>query len=141
MKEERLKVLELLAQGTISAEEAAGLLDALGTGTQQEEDGPDVLEGSLARRPRWLRVEVTKQNEKKVNIRIPLVLLKAGMKLKAMLPDNVKSKVDAEMEEKGFRFRFEDLDKQNLDELIAALSEAAIEVDGDDGERVRIYCE
>ncbi len=69
-------VLRLVAEGRLTAEEAAPILDALG-GPGASPAGPaDELEASTAgdRPTRALRVEVTEGGRQVVNLRIPLAL-------------------------------------------------------------------
>lgn len=77
--EERMKVLKMLQEGKISAEEAASLLESLDQGEEpvKGEVMPKNLNG------RWFRVRVTdKKNDKtKVNVRLPLNLIGVGLRL------------------------------------------------------------
>ena len=65
--EERLKILEMIREGKISAEEGARLLQALQTGAKKATGGRD---------PRWLRIRVTDtktgQTKVKVNVGIKM---------------------------------------------------------------------
>ena len=69
MDEDRMRILKMLEEGKINAEEAAKLLEALGG---RAETGP----AGKGERARWFRVRVTdtKTGRKKVNINIPLGL-------------------------------------------------------------------
>ncbi len=161
MSEERKKVLELLAGGKITAEEADRLLErlqgrgqggpghghgwgrrhrlraALGGSAADPETaaGTDGGEGESARPlPRYLRVVVDSESGEKVNIRVPLKLVRTGIKLGAMLPKDAKAKIEA----KGIDL--ESLGGKDAEELIAALEE--LQVDVEDGkDTVRIFCE
>jgi hypothetical protein len=66
--------------------------------------------------------------------------LRAGIKLKGLLPDSARAKVDIAMQEKGLNFSVDDLDGKALDEIVQTLQETGIDVEGD-GETVRVYCE
>jgi hypothetical protein len=74
--EERLKILEMIREGKISAEEGARLLQALQTGANKASGGRD---------PRWLRIKVTdtKTGQTKVNVNIPMSLVNVGIKMGA----------------------------------------------------------
>lgn len=142
---ERLRILELLAEGKINAAEAERLLDAV----RREEMAPveslpvdgETPDGKpVGRKASTLRVLVNKTNGEQVNIRVPLGLLKAGLKLKGLLPGNAKAQVDVALQEKGLNFNLDDLDSKSLDAIVAALSETRIEIDSDK-ERVQVYCE
>jgi hypothetical protein len=79
MNEERLQILKMVQQGTITAEEASKLLSALDDGAR----GParDVPQGNA----RWIRVRITDQNtgKKKVNVNIPMGVAEAAVRLGA----------------------------------------------------------
>lgn len=142
MKEERLRILDLLAAGTISSEDAARLLEALGQSAGSEaRTRTDSESRQTAGKIKWFCVVVHKQDERKVNVRIPVLLLRAGMKLKAMLPADVQAKVNMQLDEAGYGFRIDELEKANFDELLSALRDNPLIVESDDGERVRIFCE
>jgi hypothetical protein len=84
MTEERLRVLKMLQEGRISAEEATQLLEALETGRgPQAPRPPQPPEGTRGGAGRWLRVRVTDTDTGKlrVNVRLPLNVVEAGMKM------------------------------------------------------------
>jgi DNA repair exonuclease SbcCD ATPase subunit len=74
LQEERRKILEMVQQGTISADDAAQLLDAL---RNQEETSR-----RPHRRPRWVRIRVTdaKTETVRVNLTLPVGLVRAGLR-------------------------------------------------------------
>ncbi len=151
MSLERKKILDLLASGKISPEEADRLLGRLDASSGRG-PGPSSHAGDGAatsahavsvvaspqgtrRRLRFLRILVTGSRGDVVNVRVPLDLVRAGVKLTAALPQEAKDKLAA---------RGVDLDHLcGLDgeSLIDALRELSIDVDSDDGDTVRIFCE
>jgi hypothetical protein len=143
MSEERKKVLEMLAAGKISPEDAERLLDRLvRTGPNPEADHePEVMEGPVAvavaprAKLKYLRILVEGLDGENVNIRVPLALIRTGLKLGAMLPNDAREALD----EHGVDLS--QLSELHGEELIEALRELRIDVDGDDGEKVRIFCE
>ncbi len=74
MEEERRKILEMVRDGTISADEAAQLLDAL-----QRSAGSA---RRSRRRPRWVRIRVTDNtgDNVRVNLTLPVGLVRAGLR-------------------------------------------------------------
>ncbi len=144
---EEERILELVSEKKIDVSEGMQLLNALKEAAQK----PIVLDAeplTIVKRtkPKWLRIVIQDGKEKKVNIKIPLMLLKAGVKLKSFLPDTLKekSKVKAGNSDKvdsTFEFLLDDLDPKNLDAFIESLRDAAIEIEGDEGESIRIFCE
>ena len=147
MTQERKQVLDMLAQGKISVQDAERLLDKLSTIGSSPPDGDP--EGSVScgsepcceesspkpGRPKYLRVLVDSTKGDRVNIRVPLSLVRAGIKLKAVMPEHARQ----QLSEKG-------IDLSNLgalegEELLQALRELNVDVDAADGDKVRIFCE
>ena len=138
MTADRKQVLEMLAQGKISAEDADRLLEKLeGSGRPAQGDaGKAVGDASGAKpTPKFLRVQVDATSGDRVNIRVPLFLVRTGVKLSTMLP----SKVSHKLTENGVDLS--QLSGLDGDELLHALRELAIDVQSDDGDKVRVFCE
>ncbi len=140
MSHERKQVLELLAQGKITAAEAERLLDKLEQSEPSSEEETPSESGTsdvepAARLPKYLRIHVDGSDGEKVNIRVPVALIKTGIKLSTMLPDRANER----LEEKGIDLS--QFSGKEGDELLEALRELTVDVDGSDGETVRIYCE
>lgn len=121
--EERLKILKMVDDGKISAEEAGRLLAALSK-TKKETRRPSSEGGS-----RWLRVRVTDLEVDKttVNVNLPLSLVNVRLRL-------------------GARFVPEVEDVDMMDELSKALNQGLTGkvmdvVDEEEGQRVEIYVE
>lgn len=74
MQEERRKILTMVQEGKITADEAARLLDAL----------RDQMENAQQRKrkPRWVRIRVTDVEAKRVrvNLTLPVGLVRAGLR-------------------------------------------------------------
>lgn len=85
MDEERLMILKMLQEGKITAEEAANLLDALNSGKDTKKQNEESQEKSSGKPGRWFRVVVTETStgKSRANIRIPLGVINAGMKMGA----------------------------------------------------------
>jgi hypothetical protein len=130
MKQERKQILEMLAQGKIQPEDAERLLDKLGAG-----EAGDAVPAASPSRLKYLRVFVDSSDGDKVNIRVPLALIKTGIKLGAVLPAHVSDKLD----ESGVDLhKLTELDGEELND---ALRELEVNVDSNDGDVVRIFCE
>jgi hypothetical protein len=135
MEESRKKILEMLSSGKITVEEATALLDRVGEGGEAPEDREAEAEEGGGKTPRYLRVVVDSDKGDKVNVRVPLSLIKTGIKLRALLPENAANAIS----EKGFDLSgMSDLD---FKELVRALSELKVDVDSADGEKVRVFTE
>jgi len=120
--EERLKILKMIDDGKINAEEGAKLLSALSE-SRQSKSKPAMH--TTTGGARWLRVRVTDMvtGKPKATVNLPLGLVDAGM--------NIASKYAPDIA---------------FDELIASINDGAqgkiIDViDEEDGEHVEIFIE
>ncbi len=122
--EERMKILKMVEEGKISAEEAAKLLAAL----QQASRASGEQAGRRGASGRWLRIRVTdlSSGRSKAAVQIPIGLIDAGMKIGAHFAPEV-----------------EGIDMGNVLEAVrAGVTGKIIDVtDDEDGERVEIYVE
>ena len=139
MTEEAKQVLQMVANGTVTVEEGERLLEALKAPTTPKADDEPQEKGTV-RMPKYLRV-VVDEGKQKVNVRVPVQLIRAGMKFTALIPDNAKGDVEKHLSEKGINLDFNKLKPEDVDEFIQSLSE--LQVDVDDGEKatVRVFCE
>ena len=139
MSNEKRKVLEMLAAGRITAEDAERLLNRLGTAPRiTAGEGSDSGDGEpeTAKRPlRYLRVVVDSSEGDKVNIRVPLALVRTGIKLSTMLPAEAADT----LRERGVDLS--ELQGLKGEELIEALRELQVDVDSTEGDVVRVFCE
>lgn len=131
MSTERKKILEMLAAGKITADEAERLIAALETAETRERT-PDPSPSPKAK-PRYLRV-VVDDADRTVNVRVPMKLIRAGVKLSALIP---KHAVDRAREQSGIDLS--QITPDNLDEIIQNLDDLTVDIDGK--ETVRLYCE
>src|SRR5271167_123273 len=98
MNEVRKRVLAMLADGKITADEAERLLDAMGQSPAQRLSAPPVTGSNNP--PKYFRVEVNANDADgpaKVNVRIPMQLLRAGVRLSALIPPRARDEVNAAM--------------------------------------------
>jgi hypothetical protein len=131
----------MLAEGKISAADADGLLAAI-SDTQTPPQAIEV-KSAVPKSPKYLRVQVEEQDgdNSKVNIRVPFSLIRAGVRLTALLPPGLHDQINKAMKENGVDFDISKLKPENLEELIEHLAELTVDVDGGKGDKVRIYCE
>ncbi len=121
--EERLRILQMIEDGVITAEEGATLLAALGESTPKREPPR-----GAALPPRWLRVRVTdlQSGKHKVNVNIPIGLVDVGLKMGARFAPDME----------GFDFA------QVAEAIRKGVQGKIIDVeDSEDGERLEIYVE
>jgi hypothetical protein len=141
MSEERKRILQMVAQGKITVDEADELLTALA------ERAPAASAGSAGAAnspPRYLRVQVTQDGGDNVNIRVPLALVRAGVRLGAVIPKQARDEVDSALKDKGIDFDLSKADPKKIEELVAALSDLTVDVNSEEGgkkEHVRVFCE
>jgi len=76
----------------------------------------------------------------RVNMRVPLSLLRTGVKLGAVLPEHAKDKINAALRDKGLDIDLWSLEGEELEALLVSLSEVGIEVDEQD-QVVHIFVE
>ncbi|HKO94217.1 MAG TPA: hypothetical protein VJU61_23850 [Polyangiaceae bacterium] len=140
MLEERRRILNMLAEGKISASDAEGLLTAMGD-PRATPPGTELAPAPKA--PKYLRVQVEEYDgeNSKVNIRVPFQLIRAGVRLTALLPTGLHDHINKALRENGVDVDISKVKPENLDELVEHLAELTVHVDGSKGEKVRVYCE
>jgi hypothetical protein len=119
--EERLRILKLIEEGKITAEEGARLLEALNKSSRRQT-------GAGEGDSRWLRVRVTdlRSGKPALNVNLPLSLVNVGLRV-------------------GARF-VPDVEGIDLASVASALQQGVTGkimdvVDEDEGQRVEIYVE
>lgn len=138
MTENRKRVLEMLADGKVSVDEAERLLSLVDD--EPRSAGPVQTLARTRNRPaRYLRVTVNSDDEH-VNVRVPLALIKAGVKFHSLVPERAADGINEALRNNGLNIDLHSLRSESIEELVDALSEMEIDV-RDEDERVRIYCE
>jgi hypothetical protein len=140
MNPDRRSILQMLADGKISADEAERLLTALDRGV------PSSLPASAANgAPKYLRVlvdtdEPGQGGPTKVNIRVPMALLRAGVRLTSLMPPQAREHINAEMAKNGVPFDIGQMRPENLEEMLDQLNDLQVDVD-QERTKVRVFCE
>ncbi|UCE65103.1 MAG: hypothetical protein JSU85_09495 [Candidatus Zixiibacteriota bacterium] len=140
MSEERKQILKMLSEGKIDVSEAERLLDAINETREKTELAETTGEKTTLK---YLRVQVEPKEKGKgerVDIRVPLQLIRAGAKIASFLPGEARAKIDGSLKDKGFNFGLSEINRGNVDGLLDALREMSIDVDSG-VESVRIFCE
>ena len=75
----------------------------------------------------------------RVNIRVPLNLVRAGLKFASFIPAQAQEKINREMKEKGVPFDLSHFNPKDIEELLVQLNDLTVEVEGK--EKVRVFCE
>src|SRR5713226_7789285 len=129
MSDDRRKILDMLSEGKITADDAERLLAALDKRPPSSADrSPNEGSARSESAPKYLRVVVEELEDSthkptKVNVRVPLLLLRAGVKLGSLLPPEVRANVDLALGKKGIKLDLSQIKAENVDELIEALSD------------------
>jgi hypothetical protein len=143
MNEQRRQILQMLSEGKITADEAERLIDAV------EREQPESPPGAAPRpkpRPKYLRVVVSSPDNfggdgpGQVNVRVPLQLLRAGVRLTSLIPPQALSQVNVELNKSGVPIDLTQLKPQQLEELIEQLDDVTVDVDQPEA-KVQVFCE
>jgi len=164
MSDDTRRILDLLAQGRITVDDADRLLQAIGAdaagaragGTADGGGAPstgDATRGDAATapagarpKPRFLRIAVHKpaspwRPDKDVTIRVPIALVKGGMKLGAIIPGLGGKPLEARLREQGLDVDLSSLDEAAIDRMLSQVGDA-MDIDIDSGKaQVHISCE
>ncbi len=142
MTEERRQILEMLAAGKINADEADRLLGAL----QGEAATATTSTAPTKPAPKYLRV-IVDANEKDegpvhINVRVPIMLLRAGVRLASLIPTSAQARVNQELHKNGVDFDVSQIKPENLNEIIDHLSEFSVDIDQKaDDVKIKIFAE
>ena len=157
MNENRRQILEMLAAGKITADEAEQLIAALEpnsaapagefTGRIAGSNGwPNSdKDAPVKTRLKYLRVLVVsteKNGPTTVNVRVPMQLLRAGVRLASLIPQQAHDELDATLSKHGVPLTLSQIKPENLEELIDHLEDLSVDVDAkDEKAKVRVFCE
>jgi hypothetical protein len=160
MNENRRQILEMLAAGKITAEQAERLLAAMEpdssatagefTGTVAGTNGASGSRSATVKtHPKYLRVLVEADESMTgmkgpttVNVRVPIQLLRAGVRLASLIPAQAHEHLDEALSRHGVPLTLSQIKPENLEELIDHLEDLTVDVDGKEGNtKVRVFCE
>jgi len=159
MNENRRQILEMLAVGKITADEAERLIAALEpdpTATAQTYTATTGSNSSSFQDPhgkthaKYLRVLVEADESMTgmkgpttVNVRVPMKLLRAGVRLASLIPAQAHEQLDEALSRHGVPLTLSQIKPENLEELIDHLEDLTVDVGGKDANttKVRVFCE
>jgi hypothetical protein len=158
MNENRRQILEMLSTGKITADEAERLIAALESGpatTVGEHMGSSAspnggAAAAVKTRAKYLRVLVEADEQitgmkgpTTVNVRVPMQLLRAGVRLASLIPAQAHQQLDEAFHKHGLPLTLSQIRPENLEELIDHLADLTVDVDSRDAgtTKVRVYCE
>lgn len=148
MSEHRRQILQMLSEGKISADEAERLISAFEEPATKSSPTESASAGKNP--PKYLRVQVDSEGDgeqegpTKVNVRVPMQLLRAGVRLAGLLPAHALQRANYAMQEQGIPIDLTQIKPENLEELVDQLNDLTVDVDQQDAGtkvRVRVYCE
>ena len=141
MNEQRRQVLQMLAEGKITADEAEQLIDAL---EREQPASPPGATPSPKSRPKYIRVVMVDNSSggepSQINVRVPLQLLRAGVRLTSLIPPQALTKINAELDKKGVPIDLTQLKPQDIEELIDQLDEVTVDINDPDT-KMQVFCE
>jgi hypothetical protein len=143
MSVETRKVLDMLAEGKINAEQADKLLDKLSALGEHDAKGDEALPSSSdascsctpPSKARFLRIVVDKPGHDQVNVRIPLAFARSGSRLLAVLPTRVREK----LADQGIDFAA--IGSLNAEDWSNAVENMNIDIANGNGKTVKVFCE
>jgi hypothetical protein len=156
MNENRRQILGMLAAGKITADEADRLIAAL---EPEPAAATGSFTGNIAGAKGWLDdkgpavkthakylrvlVESTEKNgPTTVNVRVPMQLLRAGVRLASLIPQQAHDELDATLSKHGVPLTLSQIKPENLEELIDHLEDLSVDVDAkEEKAKVRVFCE
>ena len=146
MSSEKMKILEMIQEGKLTATEGMDLLKAIEEGNSLKAVATQIAENGLVKKERlsngerFLRVRVVGEKSLKVNVNVPLSLIHSASKLIVYAMSFVPADKRAELEQKGLdlqaldveglaRILEENLDGKIVDVEVADPEEGRIKVE------------
>ena len=125
-KEERMRVLKMIQEGTISTEDGLRLLDSLKAASNTEAGTDYQINTGRAAKHFRVRVTDSRSGKTRVNVRLPVSVINAGLKMGARFSPQV-----------------EGLDMQELVQYIRSgtIGKIVDVYDDEDGEHVEVFLE
>lgn len=132
--DEKMRVLKMVEEGKISAEQAVNLLDALGEEAAEETQGADSVAVSGARdgayENKMLRVVVDSAEGDKVNVQLPVKIIRQVLKVTGKLPIEGKGMENLDLDALTVSI-LECLDSETLGNIV--------DVNAADGSTVKVF--
>ena len=91
--------------------------------------------------PKFLYVKVVSVEDDNVDVKIPLSLVRSGLKLTSLIPPQAMDQINDSMSEHGMSLDFSNLKAEDIDELILGLREMEVNVNSANGDTVRVFCD
>ena len=134
MNADRRKILDMLAAGNISIDEADLLLG----------HDPAFAAESDTRTPKFLRLVLEPRdqaaNRRKVDIRVPLGLLRSGVQIARPIPVEKRGPMTIALGTHSLALDLNGVDAENVDAFMAQFKDLTTDINGKD-ETLRLFCE
>lgn len=142
MNEQGRQILQMLAEGKVTAEEAERLITAL---ERTEPEPSSSVPVARKARPKYLYVLIEDDNTEgggpsRINVRIPLQLLRAGVKLASLIPPQALARINVELDKAGVPVDLTQLKPQDIEELVEQIDDVTVDID-DPGTTLKVFCE
>jgi SHOCT-like protein len=150
MNEHRRQILQMLSEGKINTDEAERLIAAVEQPTSSFSPADAGSSVTSKPRPKYLRVVVDSEDDgghegpTKVNVRVPMQLLRAGVRLAGLIPAQALHRANDAMHAKGVPIDLTQIKPENLEDLVEQLNDLTVDVDQKDEYakvKVRVFCE
>jgi len=130
MSEETRRVLDLLAQGKVTVDEAQVLLSAVNDASVHSSS--PAQDAADRPKPKWMRIAIHQaakdgRRDKDVNIRLPIALIRNGMRLGGLISSLAGEQMAARMRERGLDTDFSKLEAVDMDAMLKDLGDSNIE--------------
>jgi len=140
MNDQKKRILKMLAEGIITPDEAEELLNAMVRGNKNPDAKSDEISQRDLKKMKYIYVKVLSAQDDNIDIRVPLGLVRAGMKLTTFIPQPAIERINSSMKEKGMNFDMNNFMSNDIEELIKNLTDTEINIKSKNGDNVRVYC-
>ena len=88
--------------------------------------------------PKFMYVKVTGKDQ--VDVKVPLALLRTGLKLTSLIPPQAMEQINSSMSEAGMSFDLNNIKPEDIEDIIQSLREMEVNVVSKDGDNIRVFC-
>ncbi len=85
-------------------------------------------------------VKVLSSQQDNVDVRVPLGLIRAGMRFTSLIPPQAMDQINSSLKEKGMNFDLGNIKPEDIEELIKNLADMEVNVKSKNGDIVKVYC-
>ena len=131
--EEKLRILKMVEEGTITAEQARALMEALGEGEPAQEPAWEApaIRSDVPYEDRMFRVIVDSADGDKVRVQVPVKAIKAILKITGKLPIQMSGDMEGVDIEALTETVIQCLDSESIGDIIM--------VESADGDHIRVF--